>query len=102
MSPALRFSFDEEPGCALRQSTTPLPPLPLPAPDPQATAPLADFLRPALPFGESPAEPPCALVPPLPPARPAQSRTSLRTAAWLVLLALDLLVLVYLFATRGR
>ena len=107
MSPVRNFPFGKEPAAMLTQATTPLPILP---PNPQATAPLVDFIPPAdaLPFDEPPAAPMrltapiLPLVPPLPSRVPARSRVSFRTAASLVLLVLDVVVLVYLAATWGR
>ena len=102
MSPARRLSFDEEPARPQVEMTTPLPPLPLP--DPQATAPLADFLppAPALPFRAPPTPLVPSLVPSLPPKASAPPHVSLGTAAAMALLAFDLLVFVYLLATWGR
>jgi hypothetical protein len=107
MSAMRSFPFGKEPAAVLTQATTPLPMLP---PNPQATAPLVNFMPPAdaLPFDEPPAAPMLLtapilpLVPPLPPRTPARSRASFRTAAALVLLVLDVVVLVYLAATWGR
>ena len=107
MSAMRSFPFGKEPAAVLTQATTPLPILP---PNPQATAPLVDFMPPAaaLPFDEPPAAPMLLtapilpLVPPLPPRTPARSRASFRTAGALVLLVLDVVVLAYLAATWGR
>ena len=110
MSPPRRSPVGGEPDVTSAQSTKPLPL------DPQATAPLVDFMPPAdaLPFRELPTAPmppltpptvlaPLApLVPPLPPRVPARSRVSLRTVAALALVVIEVSVLVYLVATWGR
>jgi len=106
MNPARRFRFGEEPVATLVQSKAPLASL-KPPPNAQATAPLVDFLPPprTLPFREPPTAPmpppeplsPLALAPS--PCVPARSRVSFRTAASLVLLVFDVLMLAYLLAT---
>jgi hypothetical protein len=98
MRHARRFPFGNEPAPKAAAPTTPLPPH-----NPQATVPLVDFMPPAraLPFRAPPLAPvpPIAPAPPLPPRVPARSPVSFRTAAAVVLLVLDVLVLVYLAAT---
>jgi hypothetical protein len=104
------------------ERTQPMPPMPLTATPPartEATAPLSErFLQaPALPFratertepapvlfepptpSEPQHEPRSPFVPPPPPRAPARAGTSLRSAFWMLLLALDLIVLGYLFVT---
>jgi hypothetical protein len=106
MSPARRFPFGKDPAPTHAPSTTLLPP-PLSPPNPLATVPLVDFLPPGrtLPFRDPPPTPdlptePIPVVVPLPPPRPRKpQRFSLPTAAWVVLLVLDVLVLAYLAAT---
>jgi len=106
MSSAHRFRFGEDPPAVLAHSTTPLPLL-RPASNPEVTAPLTELVPPpdALVFREPPSAwvpspaPVVPLVPPLPERAPAPSRVSFRTAASLVLLVLEVLVLGYLAAT---
>jgi hypothetical protein len=102
MSPVRRFPFGKEPAAMLVESTGPLPP-----PNPQATAPLVDFVPPAhtLPFREpriTPRLPPAPLVPSPPRRARAQPWISFRSPAAIALLVLDVVVLVYLAATWGR
>lgn len=91
--PVLVRAPEEPPSKSSAEQTVPLAPLA------EQTVPLAAFLPPsrALPFS-----PVLVPAPPASAPAPAQSRTSFRTAAALVLLALDLLVLGYLFATWGH
>lgn len=108
-----RFPFGSEP--ALPPSPPAERTMPVPPPDPQATAPLSDFVSPRSPLPFRTPEPPtervpltplppvterlAPLVPPPPPRDPARQRVSMRTVAWALLLALDLIVLGYLAAT---
>jgi hypothetical protein len=88
------------------ERTMPMPPMPLsavrPAPDTQATAPLPNFVPPAeaLPFSAAePSESRAPLVPPPPPPRVARSGGVWSSGFWMFLLALDMIVLAYLFIT---
>jgi hypothetical protein len=109
MSPVRSFPFGKEPAAVLAETTMPLLQSP-PPPNPQATVRLVDLCPPAgaQPFREPPAAPMLLtapilpLVPPLPPRVPARPRVSFRTAAALVVVVIEVLVLLYLAATWGR
>jgi hypothetical protein len=99
-APARAFPFGREPARTKAEQTAPLPP-----PDPQKTERLADFMPAAsiLPFRAPLLPPPLhPLVPPPPRRTPVRAPLSLRHAAAMVLLVLDVVVLLYLAATWRR
>jgi hypothetical protein len=117
MMAARRFPFGDEPASAKAERTELLPLAEPQTPDPQKTELLADFKPPTstLPFcapllppllpPPHPSVPPLwqplsqPLVPPPPPRAPARAPFSLRNAAAMVLLVLDIAVLLYLAVT---